>query len=100
MPVGIALADGVVPGPLLLLITAFLMGLAWLIHSWLFGDNVPSVGKGAGRRDMGAAADTPVLDTPQFTPALLFNHQRMDTAEIYQPPSVTENTTKLLDKSS
>ena len=30
----------------------------------------------------------------------LFNQQRANTAEIYQPPSVTENTTRLLDKDS
>ena len=32
------------------------------------------------------------LGAPQFNPAPLFNQQRANTAEIYQPPSVTENT--------
>src|SRR5215207_10470066 len=36
------------PGPLLLVCTTFLAGLAWLVYSWLFGDNVLPVGKGAG----------------------------------------------------
>jgi hypothetical protein len=88
------------PGPLLLVFTTFLAGLAWLVYSWLFGDNVLPVGKSAGRRDLGAAGDRPALDAPQFTPAPLFNGQRANTGEIYHPPSVTENTTKLLDKDS
>lgn len=92
--------EGDAPGPLLLVCTAGLAGLAWLIYSWLFSDNVLPVGRGAGRKDLRAAADRPALDAPQFTPAPLFNQQRANTAEIYQPPSVTENTTKLLDKDS
>jgi len=88
------------PGPLLLVCTAFLAGLAWMVYSWLFSDNVLPVGKGAGRRDLGAAGDRPALGAPLFTPAPLFNQQRANTGEIYQPPGVTENTTKLLDKDS
>jgi hypothetical protein len=90
------------PGPLLLVCTTFLAGLAWLVYSWLFSDNVLPVGKRAKRRDrdLAAAGDNPALGTPQFTPTPLFNQQRSNTAEIYRPPSVTENTTKLLDKDS
>ena len=88
------------PGPLLLVLTAGLAGLAWLVFSWLFNDNVVPVGKDARRKDLSAAGDRPALDAPQFTPAPLFNQHRANTAEIYQPPSVTENSTKLLDKDS
>jgi hypothetical protein len=88
------------PGPLLLVCTTFLAGLAWFVYSWLFNDNVLPVGKDAARRDLGAAGDRPALDAPQFTPASLFNQQRANTAEIYRPPSVTENATKLLDRDS
>jgi hypothetical protein len=89
------------PGPLLLICTTFLAGLAWLVYSWLFGDNTVPVGKDAARsRDLAAAGDRPALGAPQFTPAPLFNQQRTNTAEIYQPPSVTEHATKLLDKDS
>jgi hypothetical protein len=88
------------PGPLLLVCTTFLAGLAWMVYSWLFSDNVLPVGKDAARRDLAAAADRPALGAPQFTPAPLFSQQRVNTAEIYQQPSVTENTTKLLDKDS
>ena len=88
------------PGPLLLVCTTFLAGLAWLVYSWLFSDNVLPVGKRASRKDLSARPDRPALGAPQFTPAPLFNQQRANTAEIYQPPSVTENTTKLLDNDS
>ena len=88
------------PGPLLLVCTAFLAGLAWLVFSWLFNDNVLPVGKAARRKDLKAAGDRPALGAPQFTPAPRFDRQRANTGEIYQPPSVIENTTKLLDKDS
>ena len=92
--------EGDAPGPLLLVLTGGLAGLAWFIFSWLFNDNVLPVGKDAKRKDLSANADRPALGAPQFTPTPLFNQQRANTAEIYQPPSVTENTTKLLDKDS
>ncbi|HEX8559159.1 MAG TPA: zinc ribbon domain-containing protein [Pyrinomonadaceae bacterium] len=102
MPAALLLAiEDDAPGPLLLVCTTFLAGLAWLVYSWLFGDNVLPVGKDARRKDLAAAAgDRPALGAPQFIPAPLFNRQGANTGEIYQPPSVTENTTKLLDKDS
>ncbi|MDQ3685972.1 MAG: hypothetical protein M3430_10290 [Acidobacteriota bacterium] len=101
LPAVVVLAEEAdAPGPLLLVFTTFLAGLAWLVYSRLFGDNVLPVGKGAGRRDLGAGVEGPALGAPQFTPAPLFNQQRANTGEIYQPPSVVENTTKLLDKDS
>ena len=96
--------EGDAPGPLLLVCTAGLAGLAWMVYSWLFNDNTVPVetraSRKARRKDLDAAGERPALGAPQFTPAPLFNQRRGDTAEIYQPPSVTENTTKLLDKDS
>jgi zinc ribbon protein len=101
LPIAALLAfEGDAPGPLLLVLTAGLAGLAWMVFSWLFNDNVVPVGKGAAQRDLSAGGERPALGAPQFIPAPLFNQQRANTAEIYQPPSVTENTTKLLDKDS
>ena len=90
------------PGPLLLVLTGGLAGLLWLVYSWLFNDNVLPVGKEAARRDLAAAADRPALGAPPFVPAASFGQQqqRVHTAEIVPPPSVTEHTTKLLDKDS
>ena len=101
LPVAALLAfEGDAPGPLLLVCTGGLAGLAWAIFSWLFNDNTVPVGKDAARRDLGANAERPALGAAQFTPAPLFDRQRVNTSELYQPPSVTENTTRLLDKDS
>jgi hypothetical protein len=90
------------PGPLLLVLTGGLAGLLWLVYSWLFNDNVLPVGKDAARRDLAAAADRPALGAPPFVPAASFGQQpqRVHTAELVQPHSVTEHTTKLLDRDS
>ena len=88
------------PAPLFVPFTVFLAGLVMLVYARLFGDELIHVPQGASRRDLGAGRDRPALGAPQFTPAPLFNQPRANTAEIYQPPSVTENTTKLLDKDS
>jgi hypothetical protein len=96
--------EGDAPGPLLLVCTAGLAGLLWMVYSWLFNDDTVPVetraSRKARRKELAAAGDRPALGPQQFTPAPLFNQQRANTAEIYQPPSVTENTTKLLDKDS
>jgi hypothetical protein len=89
------------PGPLFIPFTVFLAGLVMLVYARLFGDElIPIHHRGSSRRDLTAVSDRPALGAPQFTPAPLFNQPRADTAEIYHPPSVTENTTKLLDKES
>lgn len=93
------LVDG--PGPLFVPFTLFLAGLVMLVYARLFGDElIPLQHRGPSRRDLPAGSDRPALGAPQFNPAPLFNQPRANTAEIYQPPSVTENTTKLLDKDS
>ena len=88
------------PGPLFFPFTVFLTGLVMIVYARLFGDELVQVPQRASRKDLNAGGDRPALGAPQFTPAPLFNQQRANTAEIYQPPSVTENTTKLLDKDS
>ncbi|HEX8188593.1 MAG TPA: zinc ribbon domain-containing protein [Pyrinomonadaceae bacterium] len=92
------IVDG--PGPLFVPLTVFLAGLVMLVYARLFGDELLPVRDSPSRRDLGAGSDRPALGAPQYTPAPLCNQQRANTAEIYQPPSVTENTTKLLDKDS
>jgi hypothetical protein len=88
------------PVPMLVPLASFLTGLAMIVYARLFGDEFLSVGSPAARRDLNAGADRPALGASQFVPASLFDRQRQNTAEIAQPPSVTENTTKLLDKES
>ena len=92
------LVDG--PVPLFVPLTVFLTGLVILVYALLFGEDlIPNRGA-AARRDLNAVADRPALGAQQFTPAPLFAQQRGNTAEIVHPPSVTENTTKLLDRDS
>ncbi len=101
LPIFIALsvaADG--PVPLLLPFFAFLAGLAWLAYARLFIDNTAYVPRTAPRRDLKPGGEAHALNAAQFVPASSFNRQGAHTAEIAQPPSVTEHTTKLLDKDS
>lgn len=90
------LIDG--PVPLFVPFTLFLAGLAWMIYAWLFGDELINVNQYTPPQNLKAGGEKPALGAPQFIPAPLFNQQRTNTAEILQPPSVTENTTTLLDK--
>jgi len=91
-------ADG--PVGVLFFFMMFLGGVAWMLYAKLFGEDSPHVPRRASRRDLKAGGEQHALNAPQFTPAPLFDRQRANTAEIYQPPSVTEHTTKLLDKDS
>jgi hypothetical protein len=95
--IGIA-ADG--PGPLLVPLTLFLAGLTWMIYARLFGDDSGHVIQPKSRSDLRAGREKPQLGARQFVPASLFDRQGANTAEIARPPSVTEHTTKLLDKDS
>lgn len=101
LPLFIALSvatDG--PVPLLFSFMMFLAGLAWLVYARLFGEDSPHVPRKASRGDLKAGGGQSALNAPQFVPASLFDRQRADTAEIVQPSSVTEHTTKLLDQDS
>ena len=88
------------PEPLLLPFFAFLAGLAWLVYARLFVDDIPHVPRRGSRKDLTAGGEQPALGAAQFVPASAFGQQRANTAEIVRPPSVTEHTTKLLDKDS
>ncbi len=92
------IVDG--PAPLFVPFTVFLMGLVMLVYARLFGDDLLPIRNPAARRDLNAGGDRPALGASQFIPASLFDRHRANTAEIVQPPSVTENTTTLLDRDS
>jgi hypothetical protein len=85
------------PGPLVVPVTLFFIGLMWLLYVRLFGGDTPRAVHDTSPKDLRAGAEKPALGAAQFVPASSFN-QRADTAEIVPPPSVTENTTTLLDK--
>ena len=86
------------PGPLLVPLMFFFAGLAVVAYARLFIEETAPVKNRWWRKDLNQAADRPALGAPQFVPASSFNQQRANTAEMVRPPSVTENTTTLLDK--
>lgn len=85
------------PGPLMVPAALFFVGLMWLLYARLFGEDTPRAVHQTARKDLRAGAEKPALGAPQFVPASPLN-RRADTAEMAPPPSVTENTTRLLDK--
>jgi hypothetical protein len=84
----------------------FAGGLMRILYALLFESSTPGL-----KRDS-LATDTTVMDPaqlvarprvsalppPQSIPVTDFTPRRMNTAELSQPPSVTENTTRLLDE--
>lgn len=85
-PFGYALCfvfDSIIP--VMFPLTVFLIGLAWMAYHRFFGETVaPSP----------TQAQASFMETPARNFALPL---RTNTAEIAQPSSVTEHTTKLLD---
>jgi hypothetical protein len=90
------LANG--PGPLFVPVTVFLAGLAWLLYFVLFGEETPQEYAETGRKDLRAGRNAPPLPPATFVPASGFGARPAHTADMAQPPSVTEQTTKLLDR--
>jgi hypothetical protein len=86
------------PGPLLIPLSVFLLGIALILYSHLFGESSsrktsqasqPSqIGTGTGVNALPPASSIGINDLAG---------QRIQTAEMVQPPSVTDRTTKLLE---
>jgi hypothetical protein len=94
-PVGYALCfifDS--PIPVILPLTVFLAGLAWMLYFRVFGETAAL----APKPPPSSLFDTSSLDfalpSARSIPASLHTS---DTAEMMPPPSVAEHTTKLLD---
>jgi hypothetical protein len=86
------------PGPLILPFTVFLAGLAWMLYFVLFGEEVPHARAEKSPKQMREARGAQALPPSTFAPASGFGARRADTADMAQPPSVTEQTTRLLDE--
>ena len=80
------------PAPLLLFVTIFLMGFARMAYARLFESDAPP-----GARRQGALSARDAAGLPPYTPPT--PPRRLTTGELEAPPSVTEHTTNLLDKS-
>lgn len=85
------LADG--PELMLLPLTIFFAGLAWALYARLFADAGPAV---KNRLPAPMYRANEYLPPAQVNPAPALRAREPNTAEIAQPPSVTEYTTNLL----
>jgi hypothetical protein len=86
------------PGPLVVPFMVFLAGLAWMLYFVLFGEEVPLAGEAEGRKEFRDSRTAPALPPSTFVPASGFGQRRANTADMAQPPSITEQTTRLLDE--
>lgn len=96
------------PGPLVPPLMLFLAGLAFTLYSWIFVEESPAT-TGARTTFADVFGDSRRLQPPPLSvpPPLVspgafeeLPAQRAKTAEIVQPPSVTERTTNLLKKTA
>ena len=84
------------PFPVFLPVTVFLAGLAWFLYYRLFGEDVPTLNSAHAPAHVAAPRQS-FLHSAQSVPVTDLHATAPRTAEIVQPPSVTEHTTKLLD---
>jgi hypothetical protein len=101
LPVAIALSIAVdSPGPLIIPLIAFFIGLMRILYARLFQESGLPAGHQAQSVLAGGAERKSALPASHSVPATGFSAQRKDTAEVMRPPSITEGTTKLLDNDS
>jgi hypothetical protein len=85
------------PGPLLIPFTVFITGLSIMLYSRLFSEEDLFDYQSQPSR-LAATPERNALPPAANTGMEGVGGQRMRTAEMTKPPSVTEHTTKLLDK--
>jgi hypothetical protein len=87
------------PGPLVIPFTLLLAGVAFMLYSVLFGEELLHGRGSKGREELREARGAQQSLPPStFVPASSFGSRRANTADMSQPPSVTEQTTRLLDE--
>lgn len=87
------------PGPLLLSFVIFFAGLAMMLYSRLFGEEIfPSKTNQAQAAPLNITSGPAAFLPPSQMPLNPVGKQKMRTAEMVEPPSVTDHTTKLLDR--
>jgi hypothetical protein len=86
------------PGPLLVSVFIFFVGLAIMLYARLFGEDVlPAKASQAQTAPIELTPGPASFLPPAQSPLNPLDRQKMRTAEMAQPPSVTDHTTKLLD---
>ena len=88
-------------GPLIIPVLLFFIGLAIMLYSRLFVEDIPSIQSQQAQTSrfgaMSGAGALPPSNIPIQGPGN-FAGQQVRTNELAQPPSVSEHTTKLLDQ--
>jgi len=84
-------------------VICFAGGLMRILYASLFEQGAPSTKQDAPAyvpqpAQLNTGARVNALPPPQSTPVQDFMPRRTNTAELVRPPSVTENTTRLLDE--
>jgi hypothetical protein len=91
----------------LLPVLCFVVGFVRVLYGVFIADKRTGLVKGAASQPHGvavmpgqmvAAARSPELSASRTAPMGSFTAQRAETAEMVQPPSVAEGTTRLLDE--
>ena len=88
------------PGPLFIPMAMFLAGIFVMLYSRIFIEETLPAREKSRLKELKEKAGRLALPTSQSIPVNEQVAPSANTAEIRQPPSVTENTTKLLDKNS
>jgi len=87
------------PGPLLIPFAIFFVGLLLILYARIFGEEIPHVKSQQTQPSrLGTMFGSTALPPASTLRMNSVGEQRMRTAEIIRPLSVTENTTKLLDR--
>lgn len=87
------------PAPLALPFIVFFISLAWMLYARLFSDtHAPASLPSAQTTALGPTPARGALPPPINVPIPGVGRNQVRTNELAQPPSVTENTTRFLDK--
>jgi endogenous inhibitor of DNA gyrase (YacG/DUF329 family) len=90
------LVDG--PFPLIIPFTVFFTGLSLMLYARIFGEETPPAeSQKAQPSRFASASESNALPPASNSRINGLSEQRVRTSELAQPPSVTENTTRLLD---
>jgi hypothetical protein len=86
------------PGPLAIPFILFFVSLVMMLYARLFSDKyAPVINHAAQTSALGSTSARGSLPPPTSIPIPAAGRQQVRTYELAQPPSVTENTTRLLD---
>ena len=85
--------------PLIIPFTTFLAGLLMTLYARIFGEEIPPVKSQQTQPPrLGTMLGSTALPPASNLQTNRVGEQRMRTSEIVRPPSVTEHTTRLLDR--